>query len=58
VAQTAQLTVDASSQNAQTIPGNMFGIFFEVTVIFNCCSYIGFMYIYLTNTTPSAEMQF
>ncbi|CAD6210969.1 unnamed protein product [Miscanthus lutarioriparius] len=29
VAQTAQLTVDASPQNAQTIPGNMFGIFFE-----------------------------
>ncbi|CAD6203393.1 unnamed protein product [Miscanthus lutarioriparius] len=29
VAQTAQLTVDASPQNAQTIPANMFGIFFE-----------------------------
>ncbi|ONL97478.1 Alpha-L-arabinofuranosidase 1 [Zea mays] len=28
-AQTAQLTVDASPQNAQIIPGNMFGIFFE-----------------------------
>nr|CAB3500987.1 unnamed protein product [Digitaria exilis] len=29
VAQTAQLSVDASPQNAQVIPGNMFGIFFE-----------------------------
>ncbi|KAK3147397.1 hypothetical protein QOZ80_3BG0281860 [Eleusine coracana subsp. coracana] len=28
-AQTAQLSVDASPQSAQTIPGNMFGIFFE-----------------------------
>ncbi|TVU47259.1 hypothetical protein EJB05_06852 [Eragrostis curvula] len=28
-AQTAQLSVDASTQNAQMIPGNMFGIFFE-----------------------------
>ncbi|XP_062215767.1 alpha-L-arabinofuranosidase 1-like isoform X1 [Phragmites australis] len=28
-AQTAQLSVDASPQNAQMIPGNMFGIFFE-----------------------------
>jgi alpha-N-arabinofuranosidase len=44
VAQTAQLTVDASPQNAQTIPGNMFGIFFEVSVMFNNCSYICFMY--------------
>ncbi|KAK8446050.1 hypothetical protein SEVIR_9G426900v4 [Setaria viridis] len=28
-AQTAQLSVDASPHNAQVIPGNMFGIFFE-----------------------------
>ncbi|KAL6648248.1 hypothetical protein ACP70R_012472 [Stipagrostis hirtigluma subsp. patula] len=28
-AQTAQLSVDASPQNAQMIPGNLFGIFFE-----------------------------
>ncbi|XP_062211069.1 alpha-L-arabinofuranosidase 1-like isoform X2 [Phragmites australis] len=28
-AQTAQLSVDASPQNVQMIPGNMFGIFFE-----------------------------
>jgi alpha-L-arabinofuranosidase len=30
-AQTAQLSVDASPQSAQMIPGNMFGIFFEVS---------------------------
>ena len=29
-AQTAQLSVDASPQNTQMIPENMFGIFFEV----------------------------
>jgi alpha-N-arabinofuranosidase len=29
-AQTAQLSVDASPQNIQMIPENMFGIFFEV----------------------------
>lgn len=36
VAQTALLSVDASPQNAQVIPGNMFGIFFEVSVMFDC----------------------
>ena len=30
VAQTAELSVDASPQNTQMIPENMFGIFFEV----------------------------
>jgi alpha-N-arabinofuranosidase len=34
-AQTAQLSVDASPHNAQAIPGNMFGIFFEVSVMFD-----------------------
>ena len=42
-AQTAQLSVDASPQNAQVIPGNMFGIFFEVSLLSGCCQYIGFM---------------
>ncbi len=34
--QTAQLSVDASSQNGRTIPDKMFGIFFEVSLLFNC----------------------
>lgn len=34
--QSAQLSVDASPQNTQMIPENMFGIFFEVRLMFNC----------------------
>lgn len=33
--QTAQMSVDASPQNGRVIPDKMFGIFFEVSLMFN-----------------------
>jgi alpha-N-arabinofuranosidase len=41
-AQTAQLSVDASPQNTQMIPENMFGIFFEVRLCLIVHAYISF----------------